>query len=267
MNAIHSTPSRPGSARIPPKTVNLRRANFWATDIPDYTFIHLVGMKLGFPVQTICTAQLLHTKYTRRHFESTGYTRTEVNITCLFVACKAEETIKKLRDIVLAAYIIIYPTGDYLSVSDNDIEYLRRQVIMCEASLLEILHFCFEFPHPHRYLVKFARCLDVDKDIAGKAWKMTTECFQTTLPLRFPPHTVALGALYLASKLAHAPLEPPAITTTDGDLTPDHSPWYVKLGARPEDVDEFSHHMIDFYIASSRKPVTPTVATHSEVPN
>ncbi|KAJ1984324.1 RNA polymerase II C-terminal domain kinase beta subunit [Dimargaris cristalligena] len=172
----------------------------------------------------------------------------EVSITCLFVACKAEETIKKLRDIILAVYVVVHPTEDYLSVKEHELEQIRRRVILCESALLEVLHFYFEFPHPHKYLIKFSKCLQVDKELASRAWKIVSDCFQTNLPLQFPPHTVAAGALYLASKMADQPL-----VRAQEQHVVDRRPWFVKLGSRLEDIDRFSNYMIDFYIANSKK--------------
>ncbi|KAJ1976043.1 RNA polymerase II C-terminal domain kinase beta subunit [Dimargaris verticillata] len=226
-------------------TAAARRALAWATDLPDYAIIKTVGQKMGFPMQTICTAQLLLTRFYLKCPETLDFTRMEVNLACLFVACKAEETIKKLRDILLAAYILVHPNKDELSVDEQVILQARTHVIRCEAILLEIIHFSFEFPHPHQYTIKFAKCLQVDMDLAARAWKITTECFETNLPLRFPPHTIAVGSLYLASKLTGLAL---------GEQFNEGRPWFVKLGSRLEDIDEFSNHMIDFYIASSRTP-------------
>ncbi|KAJ1658892.1 RNA polymerase II C-terminal domain kinase beta subunit [Dispira simplex] len=167
----------------------------------------------------------------------------------MFLACKAEETVKKLRDIILAAHTIIFPEKDILSANEHEIELVRADVIRCEAALLEMLNFCFDFPHPHPLVIKFGKCLKVDKALVARAWKIATECYQTNLPLRFPPHTVAAGALYLASKVDNMSLNGPAQPSVS--TTSDNRPWFVQLGSRLDDIHEFSNHMIDFYIAST----------------
>ncbi|KAJ1969556.1 Phosphatidylinositol 4-kinase pik1alpha (PI4-kinase)(PtdIns-4-kinase) [Dispira parvispora] len=107
----------------------------------------------------MCTAQLLHTRFYTQHPDRLEFSKTTVCITCMFLACKAEETVKKLRDIILAAHTVIFPEKDILSADDHEIEVLRADVIRCEAALLEMLNFCFDFPHPHPLVVKFGKCL------------------------------------------------------------------------------------------------------------
>ncbi|RIA78956.1 cyclin-like protein [Glomus cerebriforme] len=95
------------------------------------TFINDVGSNLGLPQSTISTAQLLYNRFflfqPTKDFASTKQ-QTDLCITCLFVSTKIEETYKKLKDILVAAYQVKHPEGPEIN-AESQVHLLREFVI------------------------------------------------------------------------------------------------------------------------------------------
>ncbi|GAA6001245.1 hypothetical protein JCM10207_007483 [Rhodosporidiobolus poonsookiae] len=66
-------------------------------------FIERVATRLGFPRRTIATAQKLYHRF-HLHFSLNEFAYQDVSLSALLVASKLEDTLKKLRDIQIAAW-------------------------------------------------------------------------------------------------------------------------------------------------------------------
>lgn len=80
-------------------------------------------------------------------------------MTCIFVASKIEETIKKLKDIFVAVHSVKYPDSKELD-PEHVSEDRRRRIIGYEKILLETLCFDFQLRHPYEYVVKFIKWIE-----------------------------------------------------------------------------------------------------------
>jgi hypothetical protein len=76
--------------------------------ITPYVIVKKTSEKLGFPHYTFYTALTLYNKF-KLNTKETSFNATNIAITCLFIASKAEETIKKLKDILIACWPLIFP--------------------------------------------------------------------------------------------------------------------------------------------------------------
>lgn len=77
-------------------------------------------------------------------------------MTCIFVASKIEETIKKLKDILVAVHSVKYPDGrelDHEQISEDR----KKKIISYEKMLLETVSFDFQLRHPFEYVIKFIK--------------------------------------------------------------------------------------------------------------
>lgn len=118
-----------------------------------------------------------------------------------------EDTSKKARDIIFAAYVLRNPQGPELNSESPQIEEQRRRVIGLERMILETQCFDFRQRHPQPFLIKFARVLGVGEDITRQAWDIVTDSYRTYLPMKGPPHLIALASLVLSSHFLNTSLE------------------------------------------------------------
>ncbi|CAG8487630.1 9499_t:CDS:2 [Dentiscutata erythropus] len=206
------------------------------------SFIVAVGNKLGFPQNTITTAQILFNRFYLFHPEkdfSTANQKSDLSITCLFVATKIEETYKKLRDILVEAYKVRHPELTDVNGENQMFEDQRRRVIQIERLVVETICFDFHIWPPHQLLMKFVKKLKGDKFLAVKAYNILNECYKTTLCLRFPPNALAAASILLASKLLHKENFP----ENRGSI-----PWYTVFLCRIEDIEEICKLLLDHFI-------------------
>ncbi|KAK9323365.1 cyclin-like protein [Lipomyces orientalis] len=181
-----------------------------------FSVILATGNYLRFPIRTMGTAMIIFQRFylfnTMQDFPST----LDTAHACLFVASKTEDTLKKLKEILLASYHIKHPTGPDISMDSPVIEDQRRRLISLERHVLETMSFDFRVRHPQSYIMKFAkhlRCksrsfvqfnsdLFIDPaPLAETAWQVALDSYKTLVPLKRTPHAVALGCLYIAASL------------------------------------------------------------------
>lgn len=121
--------------------------------------------------------------------------------------------LKKGKDII-ACYL--YITRGSSDTDNPEIDMLKKKIINLERPLLELFVFDFQLIHPHKYLVKFAKVVGVNKEDCGKAWSILEDrysisiFFQTNLfssyyldvCIRFHPQEIALACLYISTTLS-----------------------------------------------------------------
>ncbi|KAF9284854.1 RNA polymerase II C-terminal domain kinase beta subunit [Mortierella antarctica] len=167
--------------------------------------IAAIGKKIGFPQHTISTAQLLLHRFFM--FHSVQDSGNEVVMACLFVSCKVEDTIKKLKDIMIATYYYRHPNATDWDSESKEGDEQRKRVLAYEKMVLESICFDFRIIHPYKYVIKFTKMLNASKNVARQAWNIARDSYKIGVCLEYPPHTIAAGSIYLASKLLEEPLK------------------------------------------------------------
>ncbi|OBA21509.1 cyclin-like protein [Metschnikowia bicuspidata var. bicuspidata NRRL YB-4993] len=136
-----------------------------------------------------------------------------VAYTCLFLATKNEDCIKKLRDIQNVANKIRDIDGESrnhyrnLSNSSNTVLEIQRKVIMSlEFKLLQVLKFDFlsgaaNVPSVDQLVVMFAKQLGLDYKPTFFAWLVAFDIMSTPLSLVIPPHCIALAIVIVTLNL------------------------------------------------------------------
>lgn len=127
-------------------------------------------------------------------FDTTVYY--DIALTALFIASKNEDTIKKLRDIIVIGNQI---RNNAMNV--EQVELYKKKILRLEFKLLETISFDFRVYHVEEFLVKIGKELGVAKDIAYLGWLISVDSFQTVTLLKVPPHAVAIACLILASRI------------------------------------------------------------------
>ncbi|KAL0141234.1 cyclin [Mucor lusitanicus] len=186
-------------------------------------FIQDVGKKLGFPQKTISTSQALYHRF-YLYYSIRDYAPQDISVTCLFVASKIEETLKKLKDIIVAVHSVKYPDKKELDPEQISDER-RRRIINYEKLLLETLSFDFQLRHPYEYVIKFIKWIQ-----------------------EYPAHTIAAGCIYLASWLLKDEDESfQGLSTTE--------PWDQHFLSRMEDIEDVCQQILDLYIAINYRDI------------
>ncbi|KAG0051578.1 RNA polymerase II C-terminal domain kinase beta subunit [Gryganskiella cystojenkinii] len=203
--------------------------------------IALIGKRIGFPQHTISTAQLLLHRFFM--FNAVSDSGNEVVMACLFVSSKVEDTIKKLKDIMTATYLHRHPHVTDWDPESKEGEEQRKRVLSYEKMVLESICFDFRIIHPYKYIVKFVKIMKGSKNLARQAWFIARDSYKIGVCLEYPPHTIAAGSIYLASKLTEEPFPDLIIG----------EPWMKALRTRSIDVEGRSedqrHHYTKIHIA------------------
>lgn len=92
-----------------------------------------------------------------------------------------------------------YPT---LS-THQDFQQFKEAVVRYEREMLRMFGFITHVEHPHKLVLNYCQLLRVDTahpDLVREAWALLNDSLRTTLCVRFRPHVVACGIIFLAGR-------------------------------------------------------------------
>ncbi|KAF7173240.1 hypothetical protein CNMCM6106_007344 [Aspergillus hiratsukae] len=176
------------------------------------TWIDNVRRALYLPIRTFNTAVVYYHKFRLIH-PDTEYNYMDAAAAALFTACKIEDTLKKSREIVCAAYNLKLPPSEQLS-PDNPLpkvfEAHARGIIGLERLMLEASGFDFRTRHPQKTLIKLARHygLSPQSEVSNLAYRISQDLYRTFAPIKQTTSTMAFCCLELAGHLLDRRLEP-----------------------------------------------------------
>lgn len=126
----------------------------------------------------------------------------------LFTACKIEDTLKKSRDILCAAYNLKVSLSEYLAPDDSMFEEPAKRLLGIERLMLESSSFDFRNRNPQEWVIKFTRLGQFDRDTVGKtAYRICLDLYRTYAPLKQASSTLGLACVELAARLFGASME------------------------------------------------------------
>ncbi|KAK4544559.1 hypothetical protein LTR36_004131 [Oleoguttula mirabilis] len=167
------------------------------------TWLDNVRRALQLPVRTLGTACVLYHKFRLMH-PGADYAWADAAAASLLAACKIEDTLKKSKDILAAAYNLKAGSHEALGADDVVFEAPSRAVIGLERLVLEAGGFDFRSKDKHQLLVKINKRLPAtnDQHEAGRvAFTVMTDLHRTFAPLKHTSATQAIACLELASHL------------------------------------------------------------------
>ncbi|KAJ3570098.1 hypothetical protein NP233_g4627 [Leucocoprinus birnbaumii] len=171
-------------------------------------FLEIMGARIGFPRRTIATAQALYHRF-HLFFPRKDFNYIDVCLGGLYVSTKMHDTLKKPRELLAMSYAVRFPDlaakskhpGGEIDLDTMDpqvVENDRQKLLSVERFILESICFNFTSRLPFPYVVKIGRALGATKSLTKFAWRIVMDCYRTFLPLQYPPHTIALGGLFVA---------------------------------------------------------------------
>ncbi|GAA6058448.1 hypothetical protein JCM3770_005083 [Rhodotorula araucariae] len=180
-------------------------------------FIERVAARLGFPRRTIATAQQLYHRF-HLHFPLTDFAYQDVSLATLLVASKLEDTLKKLREIQIAAWQVSNLLDGGSGIGEGDLaaqEAHRPHLIGIERLVLQTISFNFNL---HRSL---------DPAPAGSLLQEgSNDALLAAAALAAPPPT--RDAFTYLVRLAHSlPSLPIALVASTSNPTPPPTPAVV----------------------------------------
>ncbi|KAJ6444985.1 C-type cyclin [Purpureocillium lavendulum] len=195
-----------------------------------------VRQHLQLPVRTFDTACTYFHKF-RLNFRDAEYNYQDAALASLFVACKVEDTIKKSRDILAAAYSVKNPDKPVApddkvsqppraipfppsptrqltlaSLSPSQIfESTGKVIIGLERLILETIGFDFRTRYPQKLLVKVVRRVlgpgssPDARAFFATAYAMCTDMYKTFVPIKRTTFTMVMAVVELTARMrAHA---------------------------------------------------------------
>ncbi len=165
-------------------------------------FILQVGIMLKLPQITLATASVFLHRFYMRHSMQT-YHYYSMAATCLFLAYKVEECVRKMRELVVAC-VRVAQKDPHKNVDEQDKEYWRWRdnILQYEDLLLEAICFDLSLEPPYKTLFDLLMQFEQgdNKRLRNAAWAFVNDSCLTTLCLLFPSRTIAASALYAAAK-------------------------------------------------------------------
>ena len=175
------------------------------------TWLDNVRRALQLPIRTYTTACVYYHKFRLANPGSLngmeyGSAWADACAASLLTSCKVEDTLKKSRDILAAAYNLKASVHDQLGSDDAVFEAPSRAVIGLERMVLEAGGFDFRSKYPHKLLVKIVKTMPDGADgerekVSQVAWTILTDIHRTFAPLKQTSATMALASLELAAHL------------------------------------------------------------------
>ncbi|BFZ58738.1 hypothetical protein PYCC9005_005803 [Savitreella phatthalungensis] len=163
-------------------------------------FVQRVCHKLHLPPPTLATASIfLHRFYMRHSLREYHYY--EVAATCVFLATKCEETVKKLRDIVIACCQVASKSDRVVDEQSKDYWRWRDVILYLEETLLEALCFDLNILQPYTTLKRLWKQFGANQATAKPAWMLANESVRTAICIQHDPRTVAAASLLIASQI------------------------------------------------------------------
>ncbi|OJJ35668.1 hypothetical protein ASPWEDRAFT_40901 [Aspergillus wentii DTO 134E9] len=172
------------------------------------TWIDNVRKALHLPIRTFNTAVVYYHKFRLVHPDN-EYNYMDAAAAALFTACKIEDTLKKSREIVCAAYNLKLSPSEHMAPDDPVFEVHARGIIGLERLMLEASGFDFRTRHPQKVLVKLARNygLTLKSEVSNVSYRISLDLYRTFAPIKQTTSTMAFSCLELAGRLLDQRLE------------------------------------------------------------
>ncbi|KAH3742633.1 CDK9 kinase-activating protein cyclin T [Pelomyxa schiedti] len=214
-------------------------------------FIKHVASLLQLQQHTTATSLYFFHGFFERHAVGT-YDRFLVAAACIYIAGKAEETPRKLRDVLNVSYALL---NDQILQIGKEYTELKELLIKTEQEVLRTLSFDLSVEQPYKYLLQFVKAVtfSLDAPLAQLSWNIVNDCLYFPLMTKHAPHVLAAAALNVAALLSNYSL--PAFATGH---------WWEAFGLTTAELEEASCRMLDVYLQVPQIIITAEKDWHSD---
>ncbi|CDS11956.1 hypothetical protein LRAMOSA04152 [Lichtheimia ramosa] len=166
------------------------------------TFIEYLGCRLGIPQPAVATAMVFfHRFYTRHSFSI--YKPEILAATCMFLACKVEDSFCKINDIVSISMGHLYTWGSTNEEKAKMFFGWRDAIVRYEIIVLETLCFDLSVNHPYEPLLDILGELKVSESVVQSAWGFANDSLRLPVCLIHEPKLIAAACVMLSYRLHH----------------------------------------------------------------
>ncbi|KAL6719926.1 RNA polymerase II C-terminal domain kinase beta subunit [Lecanora helva] len=126
----------------------------------------------------------------------------------LFTACKIEDTLKKSKEILCAAWNMKVPAIEQLTPDDSLFESHSKTIIGLERLMLEASGFDFRNRYPQVLALNIAKMYNAEKhDVGRTVYSISLDMYRTYAPLKQTTATMAFACVELAGRIHNHPIE------------------------------------------------------------
>ncbi|ORX89158.1 cyclin C [Basidiobolus meristosporus CBS 931.73] len=205
-------------------------ADIFRIEIYFANLMHKLGKRLQLRQQVTATALV----YFKRFYAKNSFRVIDpylVASTCMYLACKIEESPHHIRTIVHETKNMLLEPREAIPFP-----YDHHVLAECEFYLLEDLQFHLIIFHPYRSLSIYMADLKLGRSCLQTAWFIVNDSYRTNLCLLYPPHMIALAAIYLMCSLYPEHVE-----------KRDMRQWFADLQVEIEQIVEITQELITLY--------------------
>lgn len=169
-----------------------------------------LAKRMSLRQQALATAQI----YVKRFYLHVEQRRTNpylILATAAYLACKMEEAPQHIR-VLLNEAARVWPE---LGAQDSS------KIGECEFALISTLSSRLILHHPYRALSELQGTLGLSPEESGLAHSIINDSYNTDLALLYPPHVVAITAIFLAVVLR--PAHPAGLQAHSSSAAPPHA--------------------------------------------
>ncbi|XP_057531583.1 cyclin-T1-4 [Amaranthus tricolor] len=202
-------------------------------------------------VNTLTTATAM--MFCHRFYMRQSHTKNDwqtVATACMFLATKAEDCFRPLRDVTLVAYVLIHkwdPSAAERIKQQKIYDKQKELILAAENLLLVTIAFDFSIQHPYIPLVNALKLLQITNNVvAMAAWNLLNEWYKTTLCLQYKPHYIAAASLSIPAILLNFKL--PRV---------EGKPWWLSFDVSPVKLQEVILQMLLYFKPNGNVNVTP----------
>ncbi|XP_073036052.1 cyclin-T1-3-like isoform X1 [Primulina eburnea] len=212
------------------------------------SYLQNLGIELKVPQVTIATATILCHRFYMHQSHAKNHWQAVANAS-MFLACKVDDTPRWLRDLVVAAYKLMYrwdPSAPQRIRQKEVYDKQKNLILMGETLILATVAFDLNIQLPYKPLVAALNSMEISqKEVAKVAWNFVNDWLRTTLCLQYKPHYIAAGSIFLAAKLQKIKLP-----SSNGKA------WWMQFDVSPKQLEEVIQQMLQL-LGQSRKQARP----------
>lgn len=175
---------------------------------------------------------------------------------CLFLSCKVQETLKRLKDIIYWTVRVRtrnttdYPDGLELNETSPNYNDEKNHILDKEREVLRVLNFDLNIDHPYKhywFLIKsfFGADRDSLQRMFQTGWNFMNDSFRNYVHVQYDAKEIATAVLYLSTKLEKLAL--PDGTKRDKASGKRLLAWHECFHVDLARIEQICHLMLDVY--------------------